>query len=209
MDIENNSSVQAPQKPAPKTKKGKSWLPWLLAVIVLGAAAGYLGLLLNTSSNQKSVLEAEVKDLKQQLEADNTKLNASNTATEEVACSNIPSDTMKENIKAALDSKNTAAFATYFTNPVNFVLAASEKGGDETPDQAAASMDYANTATGPWDFSLPQATLDIYAAGGYKAYFNDHTYVGKADSSHVAAFNFDCNGKIKQVFISPSDDLLM
>ncbi len=115
---------------------------------------------------------------------------------------------MKENIKAALDTKNTAAFATYTSNPVKFVIAASEKGDSETPEQAALSLEYTHSATGPWNFSLPVATLNGYDAGFYTAYFDANTYVGKATSGMVAAFDFDCTGKISQIFLAADESLL-
>lgn len=201
----------------PKDKKDKDpsakkpWLMWLLTalVVLLLALSGFLWMQLQSKSDKNAELEAQLNELR---EADEESAEADDAepaeAEEAVACNDTPSETMKENIKAALDSKNTAAFATYFSNPVKFVLAASEKGGNETPDEAAVSMEYANTATGPWDFNLPAPTLADYDAGFYTDYFDANTYAGRAASGHVAAFDFDCNGKINQAFLAAHEDLL-
>ncbi len=189
-------------------KGGKKWMMWLLILIILLllGAVGYLWWQLQQCRDS----EKQLKKDKQQLQAQVEKLSGKTTAqkTEAQACNDTPTASMKENIKAALDTKNTAVFSSYTSNPVKFVIAASEKGGDETPDQAALDMEYTHTATGPWDFSLPQATINSYDAGFYTDYFDSNTYVGKAASGMVAAFDFDCNGKIKQIFVAADDDLL-
>jgi hypothetical protein len=201
----------------PKDKKDKNpdakkpWLMWLLTalVVLLLAASGFLWQQLQAESDKNAALQAQVNELRSQENDESADAEAAEPVEEEAqACNDTPSVAMKENIKAALDSQNTAAFATYFSNPVKFVLAASEKGGDETPDQAAVDMEYANTATGPWDFSLPAPTLADYDAGFYTDYFDANTYVGRAASGQVAAFDFDCNGKIKQAFLAAHEDLL-
>ena len=123
-------------------------------------------------------------------------------------CKDVASATLKTNIKAALDTKNTAAFATYTTNPVQYVLAASEYGGDISAAEAATSLSYTHSATGPWDFSLPPATIAAYDAGFYTNYFNTNTYVGRAASGMVVAFDFTCTDKIKSIFVAADEDIL-
>ena len=206
-----NTSVPtpSPQVQVGSGKSNNSWLMWLLVALLILAlsAAGYLWWQLDEANNKNQALESQVSAQKAALDKANEQLKAAGV-TADTTCNNVASDTMKQDIKAALDSKNTAAFSGYFSNPVSFIIAASEKGGDETPAQAVADLEYIKSATGPWNFNLPQETLDAYAAGPYKAYFNDKTYVGMAASGQVAAFNFDCNGKIKQVFLAPSEDVL-
>jgi len=200
-----------------QTKASKPWLVWLLAglVVLLLAASGYWWWQYKKVSDQKDGIEKNRQELIAQLadarnKDDKETQPAAKDANgqEEQVCNDTPTASRKENIKAALDSKNTAAFSTYFSNPVLFVIAASEKGGEETPDQAAVDMEYANTATGPWDFNLPPATVSDYDAGFYTAYFDSNTYVGRAASGQVAAFDFDCNGKIKQAFLAAHEDIL-
>jgi hypothetical protein len=199
---------------APKDKKAKkgnmaTLLLGLLAVVLL-AASGYLWMQLQSAKDDNAALQKDKQTLQGKLDAlgaaDDTQ--AASPSPSPQACNDIPSTSMKDNIKAALDTENTAVFATYTANPVMFVLAASEEGGNKTPDQAAVSMEYTHTATGPWDFNLPAATLAAYDGGFYTDYFDANTYVGKAASGMVAAFDFDCSGKIKQIFVAADAGLL-
>ncbi|MGH7158348.1 MAG: hypothetical protein ACREGD_04770 [Candidatus Saccharimonadales bacterium] len=194
-----------------KSKSRRNAIVWLLAVLVvlLLAGAGYLWWQLQACKKAEQQLNIDKQQLQEQVDALKKQASTSPDKTEDKqACNDTPSDTMKENIKAALDSKNTAAFATYTTNPVGYVLAASEYGGAFSPDEAALALEYTHSATGPWDFNLPQATIDGYAAGFYTEYFGANTYVGKAASGMVVSFDFDCNGKIKQIFVAVDADIL-
>jgi cytoskeletal protein RodZ len=208
MDEHNNQ-----EKPkSEKFTKDKKWLTcWLLIalLLLLLLGAGYLWWQLQMCKDSEQKLKNDKQQLQQQVDK-LTKADSASTAQAQSsqACNDTPSASMKENIKAALDSQNTAAFSTYTTNPVKYVLAASELGGDFTPDQAATNLEYTHSATGPWDFTLPQATINGYDAGFYTDYFDSNTYVGKAASGMVAAFDFDCNGKIKQIFVAADAGLL-
>jgi len=201
----------APEKAHSKTNAWRTCILLTAAVVLLLASTGYLWMQLQTANNDKRKLQTEKVALQvivDKLTADAKKTSNVAQATQTTTCNDTPTTAMKQNIKAALDSKNTAAFQAYFSNPVTFVIAASEKGGSETATQAAVDMDYANTATGPWDFALPASTLSHYDAGFYTQDFDANTYVGRAASKQVVAFDFDCNGKIKQAFLAASEDLL-
>lgn len=184
------------------------WVTWLLGalLIVLLAASGYLWMQLQSSREKQQQLDKEKRQLQQQLKGEQSSELTPQEAQK--VCNSVPSASMAENIKAALDSKNTAAFSTYVTDPVKYVLAASEYGGDISPDEAATSLEYTHSATGPWDFSLPAATIAGYDAGFYTDYFDADTYVGKAVSGMVVSFDFNCDGKIKQIFVAADEDLL-
>ncbi len=187
------------------------WATCLLAVIsvVLIAASGYLWMQLQSSKERQQQLNKEKQQLEQQLNQLKGEQSSELTPLEaQKVCNSVPSASMAENIKAALDSKNTAAFSTYVTDPVKYVLAASEYGGDVSPDEAASSLEYTHSATGPWDFSLSAATIAGYDAGFYTDYFDADTYVGKAASGMVVSFDFNCDGKIKQIFVAADEDLL-
>lgn len=211
--MENNAADE-PKKDKPDKDKNKKWLMWLLIalVVLMLALAGWLWWQLKASQDKERQLEQDKRNLQELVDGLKDKQAASVQPAEEEAqpqaCNDTPSAAMKDNIKAALDSKNTAAFSTYTTDPVKYVLAASEYGGDVSPDEAATSLEYTHGATGPWDFNLPAATVDGYDAGFYTDYFDDNTYVGRAASGMVAAFDFDCNGKIKQIFVAGDEDLL-
>ncbi len=210
MDDNQNDDTQKPEhKIKQDTSKRKKWLCWLLValLLLLLLGAGYLWWQLKVCKDNENRLNKDKRQLQQQIDT-LKKAAAATPAQPQLACNNTPSSSMKENIKAALDSQNTAAFSTYTTNPVKYVLAASELGGDFTPDQAATNLDYTHSATGPWDFNLPPATIAGYDAGFYTDYFSPNSYVGKAASGMVVSFDFNCDGKIKQIFVAADDDLL-
>lgn len=183
-----------------------------VASIVLGVflaiSLGALAWVYMQSETDKKKLNDEKAQLQAQIEL-LTSSESQQAEDQPATCSGEPSMEMMDNIKAALNTKNTAVFATYVTDPVTFVLAASEQGGEQSAADTAQSMAYTHSATGPWDFNLSAATLASYEVGFYKDYFDDTTYVGKAASGMVASFDFDCDGKIKQIFISADDDLLL
>lgn len=186
------------------------WVTWLLValLVVLLAVSGYLWMQLQSSKEKEDSLKKDKQQLQQQvdeLKADDDKVS---TESDKAACTYTPSMSMKDNIKAALDTKNTAAFATYVTDPVKYILAASEYGGDVSAAEAATSLEYTHSATGPWDFNLPAATIADYDSGFYTDYFGTNTLVGKAASGMVVSFDFNCGGKIKQIFVAADEDLL-
>lgn len=200
---ENKMSLHGPDK------KGKAaMVASIVLAILLAASVGLLAWVYMQAEADKKKLSDEKAQL--QVQIDLLMASASPEASAApAACNDTPSDSMKANIKDALDSKNTAVFETYVTDPVIFVLAGTEKGGQDSAAEAAQGMSYTHSATGPWDFDLSAETIANYEAGFYRDYFDANTYAGKADSGMVASFDFDCDGKIKQIFISASEDMLL
>jgi type II secretory pathway pseudopilin PulG len=195
-----------------KIKTQHKALTWVLIVLVvlLLAGAGYLWWQLQSAKKTAEQLDREKQQLQSQVDAQGEESDESAAGgTEETACTYTPGATLKDNIKAALDTQNTAAFATYTTDPVKYILAASEFGGDITPTEAATSLEYTHSATAPWDFNLAPATIAGYDAGFYTDYFEANTLVGKAASGMVVAFEFSCDGsKISDIFVAADEDLL-
>jgi cytoskeletal protein RodZ len=197
-----------------KTKQQKWVRPlflWLL-VAILAASSGLLGFMWYREREQTSALQTENNQFKQQIANLQEKLAAAeavaSTPDDNEPCSEDPSDELKANIKAALETKNTAAFETYTTNPVYYVLAASEYGGEISPTDAAVALEYTHSATAPWDFALPAATIATYDAGDYTDYFDENTYVGRSADGMVVAFDFACGDKIKQIFVAADESIL-
>lgn len=192
----------------------KHWATWILTLLFILSLAGngFLWMQLQAVREDKNQLQQEKQQLQQQidqLKADDDKAEQAEEGSELSACSYKPSATFKENIKAALDSKNTAVFASYVTNPAKYVFAGSEFGGERTPDEVATALEYTHSADGPWDFNLPQATIDEYDSGDYASYFDTNTLVGKSADGMVVAFTFSCDGsKINSIFVAPSEEIL-
>lgn len=208
---ENKSEPKEPKQEVVTSKPvHKHWFTWLLSVLLVVSLAGngYLwmqqqkaqdDLSAQRSSNQS--LQDQIEKLQDQVGGD----EAIGENEEESACTYTPSTSMKDNIKAALDSKNTAAFATYTTDPITYVLAASELGGDTTPDQAAINLEYTHSATSPWAF-VPASD---YSGGDYAGHFDKKAIAIKSTDGMVVAFDFNCDGsKISEIFVAASEDLL-
>ena len=158
------------------------------------------------ADDEKKQLQIQIDGLKKEL--NEAKQSAGNSGSTTPCTAGTASQSLKENISAAITSKNTAALEGYMASAVTVVIAASEKGGTETPAQATQSVEYTHSGTAPWDFNLSAATVNGYKAGFYKQYFPEGAYVGKAANSQVVSFGFDCSNKINLIFMSASDDLL-
>lgn len=217
--MEPTSPTESNQGAKPQRQKRKIWgkaLLVLLLLLLLGLI-GWLAWQLKLCQDQhakdstdKQSLQSKVDDLTKQLDEAKKSAAASETDTTPGVCSTQKELTteLKENLAAAISSKNTAALKGYMADKVNVVFAASEKGGEVSQDQAVTDLNYLNSATAPWDFNLSAATLNSYKDGDYAQYFNGVTYVGKSSDGYVISFGFDACAKINRIFVSVSSDLL-
>lgn len=200
------------QSVAGKNPKGNKILMIVLAILLAASLGLNAWLYMQNMQSETDKKKANDEKAAIQVQLDDLKAKSEASASEETSasCTYTPGTVFKSNIKDALDSENTAAFATYTTNPVTMVLAGTEFGRALTPDEAATQMAYTHSATSPWDFGLSAATIASYEAGFYTDYFGANTLVGKASSDMVIAFDFNCDGsKINKIFISASEDMLL
>lgn len=195
--------------PQPKhNARGKSWLKFLLLLILI-AAAGIAGWYYRDTQakDDKKVLQAEVDALKSENAALQKELDdAEAAAAEEII--KKPSQADLDNIEAAVKSGNYAALEQLMEEKVTVILAASEGLGERTIEQALDDLDYLDSGTDPWNFDLPAKTIDNYQAGDYKQYFPDGALVGRSANDYVVSFSFSDNGKIKTIFMSADSDIL-
>jgi len=218
--VQINQEEQRPiaGSPEPGVKKSRSKpLLVIMAVlfIVAVAAAGYLGWQYKQKRDDNKSLQSRITTLTKQLDDKNKELAAekqkeaaaSSTATSSSSSATLAA--LKENITAALNSKNTAALQGYMASSVTFVLAATEYGPTETAAKAVTDLtSHTSSATTPWNFDLPAVTLSSYAAGDYHQYFGSGAIVGKSANNYVVSFTLNSSGKISTVFVSASADLL-
>lgn len=113
----------------------------------------------------------------------------------------------RESLAASIASGNTAALASWVTDPVQVTIAASEFSEPQTPDQAAAAVDYVVDLTATWDFALPEATIDLYRAGFYTAYFPEDVLVGLSSTGAVIAFTMS-GAEASAIFMCIDEALL-
>lgn len=209
------------QKQRPERQKRRLWAKILLIllIILLAGAIAWLAWQLklcqdqhNKDVTEKQSLQSKVTDLTKQLDEAKKSAAASQTTTTTPGVCSPQKEitaTLKENLADAISSKNTAALKGYMADKVNVVFAATEKGGDVTPDQAISDLDYLDAATNPWNFNLSADKLNAFKAGDYKQYFEGTIYVGESANKYVIAYGFDTCAKINRIFVSVSSDLLM
>lgn len=198
-------------KPKDQEDKGHNLAIWyLIAIIVLLIAAGVGAYWWRDSqakqaqqeSQQKiEELEQEVKELK---EAQAAKKETEPAAEESAG----PTAADLENIQAAVESGDYAALESYMASQVTVILAASECCEGNTPAEAVANMAYADNGTAPWDWNVPEATIDGYRAGFYVDYFPEGVLVGKAANDFIISFSFNNDGDISTIFMAMNEDIL-
>lgn len=187
----------------------------IIALLLIGGAGAYWWRNDKASRQQETdqakitELQSEVASLKKAAEASTNDASADTPAEAAAETpAEVPTAAVKENVIASIKSGNTAALEGYMASTVSVIIAASEGVGDRTPTEAISDLAYLDSATDPWDFALPAATLTGYQTGDYKAYFKTNSVVGKSADGKVVSFNFSSAGKINGIFMSVSDDLL-
>lgn len=208
------SEAQAKPTTATTTKpanphKLKNILTILLVILLVGAAPAAYFYRDNKAKSDLAKKQGEITELQKKIADQEAKKAAVVTiSTDKKETSQAPSASDIENIKASITSSNTAALEGYMAATVRVILAASEGVGDRTPTQAIADLSYLDSATDPWNFDLPVATLTGYRDGTYASYFPETAVVGKSANNYVVSFTFNSGGKISGIFVTPSDDLL-
>lgn len=173
--------------------------PAILIVILVIALIGGIGWYVYDKNNKPTPKTTAVVK-----KTTTTKITATKTTSPATI-----SESLKENISASIESRNTAALEGYMADSVTVVIAASEKGGAESKAEAVKDLDYLSNGTSPWDFALPEATLTSYKNGFYKDYFGDMTYVGKSANNYVVSFHVNDSGKIDKIFMAINANLLV
>jgi hypothetical protein len=112
------------------------------------------------------------------------------------------------NLHDSIASGNTAALEGYLTNPVVFIIAASECCGPVTPLEAISGLDYLSAAIGPW--AEPSAAqLTQYRAGYYTDYFAEGAYVIQSSDADPYVVAFEITGQdVTGMFIAGGASLL-
>lgn len=206
---DNEVDVSVPPK---KSKRVKPVYLRLLALTAAGAAilavylwqVNVLADVRQDYENQISELESTISKLQK-----DAKKDAKNDTADTEKTATVPSDSVKENVQAAVSSQNYAALESTMASTVKVIIAASEGVGDRSPAQAVKDLEYLNSATLPWDFDLPAATVSDWQSGDYATYFPESSrIIGRAAGGQVVSFTFNSSGKITTIFMSTSDDLL-
>jgi hypothetical protein len=98
----------------------------------------------------------------------------------------------RANVRDAITSGNVVAIEGYLSDPVHFIIMASECCWDITPEQAVAELTYVSSAPGPWDFNLPAATVDVWRTNTYYGgQFTGDDIVGRAADGTIISFGIE------------------
>jgi len=98
----------------------------------------------------------------------------------------------RDELAEAVRSGDAAAIEDRLADPVEVVVAASECCGLVTPAEAIAQLAYIQDAPGPWDFALPETTVDGYRESAYYGeFFPEDVLVGRAADGTLVAFGID------------------
>lgn len=198
------------QRHAVRSGVRPAYIRVLLITVIL---ASLLGVFLwqqnevaNTRSqyeNQIEVLESRIKALEKELKAGD---EAPKKTTKEAP---VITEAIRENIAAAVNTKNYAALESYFGDTVEVILAASEGIGSRTPAQVVNDLRYLDDGTTPWNFALSDEVLADWRAGDYARYLpTENIVIGRSANGYVVAFVFSDSGKVTNVFLTNSDELL-
>lgn len=114
----------------------------------------------------------------------------------------------RESLAASISSGNTAALASWVTDPVQVTIAASEFSEVLAPFEAAAQATYIVDLAATWNFALPEATIDQYRGGDYGAFFPDDVLVGLSSSGRVVAFTMT-GARASAMFMCIDEQLLL
>ena len=113
-----------------------------------------------------------------------------------------------DNLKASIESGNTAALEGYLSSPVNFIIAASECCGPLTPLEAISGLDYLSGATGPWAIASESLVAE-YRAGSYGEYFPEGALVLLSNDTDPYVVSFSTEGKqVTGLFIAGGESVL-
>jgi flagellar basal body-associated protein FliL len=200
-------NTKSPEEQPKKKSTGKVILICLLALLLAVLPAyGVWYWQQNEAKQQQEQLQEKIDELqkaKEKLEKAAKELSTKAADT----CPAGLTEAQTENVQASIESMNTAALDQLMTDTVEVTFAASEKGGNVTKSQAIADLAYLNSATMPWNWNIDQATLNSYKNGDYNIYLADDDIFGVAANKYFVSFRVKC-GKIDQVFVSASSDLL-
>mgnify|MGYP001496409421 CR=1 FL=1 len=95
----------------------------------------------------------------------------------------------RANIRDAVTSGNTAAIEGYLADPVQFIIMSSECCGPLMPTDAVAELNYIASATPPWDFNLPPATVAEWRTNQYYgSLFTGDDITGRAADGSIVQF---------------------
>lgn len=107
----------------------------------------------------------------------------------------VNGDALRDNVIAAITSKNYAALESYMTDPVQVRIEASGCCGPLTPTETVTQLDYLNQATAPWVFDSTDPAVSSLATG-FAEYYGGGAIVGVSASDHAVSIQVNDQNQI-------------
>jgi hypothetical protein len=104
-------------------------------------------------------------------------------------------------VRDAIISGNTAAIEPYLSDPVRVIIMSTECCWDISRAEAVAELSYVTGAPGPWNFSLPAATVAPWHTNTYYGYlFTGDDITGRAADGTIVSFGIE-GGQITKILM--------
>lgn len=114
---------------------------------------------------------------------------------------------IREQIVAAVTSRNTAALQGYMAETVSVRIENSGCCGPLSAEEATSQLSYLNNASGPWTFD--DTNVNIVALRAASQYYASPAVVGVSPDKYATSFQFDGQGKISGISMSVDYSLLL
>lgn len=174
-----------------------------ISLLVLVIAAAVYWWQQSEVTNLKGKLDQQADEIVS-LEKTVKQNSAKKDDSEKTESTPVTTDTLKSIIQGGTYSDLTP----YLADTVTVIVAASEGVGARTPAQAAGDLKYLDAGTDPWNFALPDSTLNEWRVGDYASYVPITSVVGESANHYVVSFQFDTEGKIAVIFMAVNSDLM-
>lgn len=165
------------------------------------AGTGFFGFRTFALVRDNRKLRDENKALQQQLGA----IHQSSTIKSNPAAANTPagkaSQSQKDSIQAALNTKNLTAIKPFLAPGVLVVRAGGTSLSAQTPEQVINELAFLAGAAPPW-IIVSGATLTNWQNGAFGSFFGAGTIVFQSSNNYVVSFDFTPDGQIDTVFMT-------
>lgn len=200
--MENKKNEQA--------ESSKTFWVIILTVIITALITGggvYAWQKYNENNLKQEISDLEIQNKqynnsKSKLQKENNNSQDQSEKQEKSSCSTKSSSASKENkskeFENAVNSKDYDKIETFLTNPINFIIEATECCGDITPEEAANSMDYID-GVNSFDFSQDQDIVKKIK-DKYSDYSND--IIGIGDNKAVLIYHLNSEEKVDRIYLS-------
>lgn len=192
-------------KPRGSGKGKKVLLTLLVLLLIAGAAAGAWWFRDQEASGERNRQQQEISQLQERIAQLESELEALKNEGDD---QDADEQQKRENIIAAVSTRNYAALEEYMADQVTVTMAGTDSLGQRPAEQAVNDIAFLSPATAPWTFDIEESTLERFSSTQYGEYFPEGAFVGMSSDDYVVSFTFDEAGNISAVFMAENGDEL-